>query len=84
MKKKLRNYWIMKGNFREKNSTFERDIILLEKEILGLKQHEIKLNNDLMWLGYKELNDADYDVDDLVIHLTEEYELLKSRINLRV
>ena len=59
------------------NSTFERDIILLEKEILGLKQHEVKLNNDLMWLGYKELNDADYDVDDLVIHLTEEYESIK-------
>ena len=65
------------------NSTFEREIILLEKEILSLKQHEVKLNNDLMWLGYKELNEADYDVDDLVIHLTEEYELLKSRINLR-
>ena len=65
------------------NSTFEREIILLEKEILSLKQHEVKLNNDLMWLGYKELNEADYDVDDLVIHLTEEYELLKSRINLK-
>jgi chromosome segregation protein len=65
------------------NSTFEREIILLEKEILSLKQHEVKLNNDLMWLGYKELNEADYDVDDLVIHLNEEYELLKSRINLR-
>ena len=65
------------------NSTFEREIILLEKEILSLKQHEVKLNNDLMWLGYKELNEADYDVDDLVIHLTEEYEILKSRINLR-
>ena len=65
------------------NSIFEREIILLEKEILSLKQHEVKLNNDLMWLGYKELNEADYDVDDLVIHLTEEYELLKSRINLR-
>jgi len=65
------------------NSTFEREIILLEKEILSLKQHEVKLNNDLMWLGYKELNEANYDVDDLVIHLTEEYELLKSRINLR-
>ena len=65
------------------NSTFEREIILLEKEILSLKQNEVKLNNDLMWLGYKELTEADYDVDDLVIHLTEEYELLKSRINLR-
>ncbi len=65
------------------NSIFEREIILLEKEILSLKQHEVKLNNDLMWLGYKELNEADYDVDDLVIHLTEEYELLKSRINLK-
>ena len=70
--------------FSRENSTFEREIILLEKEILSLKQHEVKLNNDLMWLGYKELNEVDYDVDDSVIHLTEEDDLLKSRINLRV
>ena len=64
-------------------SSFEREIVLLEKETSNLKQYEVKLNNDLMWLGYKELNETNYDVDNLVIQLSEEYEILKSKINLR-
>lgn len=64
-------------------SSLEREIVLLEKETSNLKQYEVKLNNDLMWLGYKELNETNYDVDNLVIQLSEEYELLKSKINLR-
>ena len=67
---------------REYNS-LEREIVLLEKETSNLKQYEVKLNNDLMWLGYKELNETKYDVDNLVIQLSEEYEILKSKINLR-
>ncbi|MGH9980052.1 MAG: AAA family ATPase [Nitrososphaeraceae archaeon] len=65
------------------NSSLEREIVLLEKETSNLKQHEVKLNNDLMWLGYKELNEDNFDVDDIVFHLSEEYEILKSKINLR-
>ena len=64
-------------------SSLEREIVLLEKETSNLKQYEVKLNNDLMWLGYKELNETNYDVDNLVIQLSEEYEILKSKINLR-
>jgi chromosome segregation protein len=64
-------------------SSLEREIVLLEKETSNLKQYEVKLNNDLMWLGYKELNVSNYDVDNLVIQLSEEYEILKSKINLR-
>ena len=67
---------------REYNS-LEREIVLLEKETSNLKQYEVKLKNDLMWLGYKELNETKYDVDNLVIQLSEEYEILKTKINLR-
>jgi len=69
--------------FSRENSSLEREIVLLEKETSNLKLHEVKLNNDLMWLGYKELNEDNFDVDDIVFHLSEEYEILKSRINLR-
>jgi chromosome segregation protein len=65
------------------NSSIEREIVLLEKETLNLKQYDIKLNNDLTWLGYKELNEDNFNVDDIVYHLSEEYEILKSKINLR-
>jgi len=65
------------------NSSLEREIVLLEKETLNLKQYEVKLNNDLTGLGYKELNEDSFNVDDIVSHLSEEYEILKSKINLR-
>ncbi len=55
----------------------------MEKETSNLKQYEVKLNHDLMWLGYKELNEDNFNVDDIVFHISEEYEILKSRINLR-
>jgi chromosome segregation protein len=65
------------------NSSIEREIVLLEKETLNLKQYDVKLNNDLTWLGYKELNEDNFNVDDIVSHLSDEYEILKSKINLK-
>ncbi len=65
------------------NSSIEREIVLLEKEILNLKQQEVELNNDLMVTGYKNLIDDNFDVNELLSNLSEEYEILKSRINLR-
>jgi chromosome segregation protein len=65
------------------NSFIEREIVLLEKEILNLKQQEVELNNDLMVTGYKNLIDDNFDVNELLSNLSEEYEILKSRINLR-
>jgi chromosome segregation protein len=65
------------------NSSIEREIVLLEKEILNLKQQEVELNNDLTVTGYKNLIDDNFDVNELLSNLSEEYEILKSRINLK-
>jgi chromosome segregation protein len=65
------------------NSSIEKEIVLLDKEILNLKQQEVKLNNDLMGTGHKNLIDDNFDVNELLSNLLEEYEILKSRINLR-
>ncbi|HEX5187005.1 MAG TPA: hypothetical protein VFV86_08955, partial [Nitrososphaeraceae archaeon] len=67
---------------RESNH-IEKEIALLDKETINLRQQEVKLNNELMWLGYKEIINADFDVSELLSYLSEEYETLKSRINLR-
>ncbi|MGB9168029.1 MAG: chromosome segregation SMC family protein [Nitrososphaeraceae archaeon] len=67
---------------REYNS-FEREIALLDKENSNLREQQGKLNNDLIWLGYKQIIEEDYDVDELVTELSEEYDSLKNRINLR-
>jgi chromosome segregation protein len=65
------------------NSSIEREIVLLDKEIINLKQQEFKLNNDLRETGYKNLITGNFDINDLLSNLLEEYEILKSRINLR-
>jgi chromosome segregation protein len=65
------------------NSSIEREIVLLDKEIINLKQQEFKLNNDLRETGYKNLITENFDINDLLSNLSEEYEILKSRINLR-
>ncbi|MGE5706507.1 MAG: chromosome segregation protein SMC, partial [Nitrososphaerales archaeon] len=67
---------------REYNS-FEREIALLDKENSNLREQQGKLNNDLIWLGYKQIIEEDYDVDELVTELSEEYDSLRNRINLR-
>lgn len=67
---------------REYNS-FEKEIALLDKENSNLREQQGKLNNDLIWLGYKQIIEEDYDVDELVTELSEEYDSLKNRINLR-
>ena len=69
--------------FSRENSSIEREIVLLDKEIINLKQHEVKLSNELIGTGYKNLINETFDVNELLSNLSEEYELLKSRINLR-
>jgi chromosome segregation protein len=64
-------------------SSFEREVALLDKENSNLREQQRKLNNDLIWLGYKQIIEEDYDVDELVTELSEEYDSLKNRINLR-
>jgi chromosome segregation protein len=65
------------------NSSIEREIVLLDKEIVNLKQQDVKLNNDLIGTGHKHLIDDNFAVDELLSNLSTEYEILKSRINLR-
>ena len=69
--------------FSRENSSIEREIVLLDKEIINLKQQEVKLSNDLIGTGYKNLINDTFDVNELLSNLSEEYEVLKSRINLR-
>jgi chromosome segregation protein len=80
---KIKNLLDRERKLSRENSSLEREIVLLEKETLNLKQYEVKLNHDLMWLGYKELNEDNLNVDEIVSYLSEEYEMLKSKINLR-
>lgn len=67
---------------KEYNS-LEREIVLLEKECSNLEEHQNKLNNDLIWLGYKKSIDEIYNIEEIITELSQEYELLKSKINLR-
>jgi chromosome segregation protein len=60
----------------------ERESALLRKDIGDLTAEESRQTNDLLWLGYKNLHD-EMDVGLAIKELNEEYESLKSRINLR-
>lgn len=80
---KIKNLLDRERKFSREHSSLEREIVILEKETSNLKQYEVKLNHDLLWLGYKELKEDYFNVDDIVSYLSEEYEMLKSKINLR-
>ncbi|MDX1371364.1 MAG: hypothetical protein R3321_02785, partial [Nitrososphaeraceae archaeon] len=69
-------------NSKEYNA-LEREIVLLEKECSNLEEHQNKLNNDLIWLGYKKSIDEIYNIEEIIAELSQEYDLLKSKINLR-
>ncbi|MDR4510430.1 MAG: chromosome segregation protein SMC [Nitrososphaeraceae archaeon] len=73
-------------NERKKSKEYnslEREIVLLEKECSNLEEHQNKLNNDLIWLGYKKSIDEISNIEEIITELSQEYDLLKSKINLR-
>ncbi len=76
---------LMNENERKLNkeyNTIEKDNALLRKDILDQAAQESHLTNDLHWLGYKSLLET-FDVDTVIKELTDEYEAIKARINLR-
>ena len=60
----------------------ERESALLRKDIADLTSEESHQINNLLSLGYKNLLD-EIDVETAIKELTDEYEEVKSRINLR-
>ncbi|MDQ4066920.1 MAG: hypothetical protein M3114_04975, partial [Thermoproteota archaeon] len=60
----------------------ERESALLRKDIADLTSEESHQINNLLSLGYKNLLDG-MDVETAIKELTDEYEEVKSRINLR-
>jgi chromosome segregation protein len=66
---------------KEYNS-IERESALLQKDIADLTSEESRQINNLQSLGYKDLLD-EMDVETAIKELTDEYEEVKSRINLR-
>ena len=66
----------------KENNVIERESALLRKDIADLTAEESRLTNDLVWLGYKNLLD-EMDVAAAIKELSDEFEAVKSRINLR-
>jgi chromosome segregation protein len=66
---------------KEYNS-IERENAVYRRDILDITSQESRLTSDLHWLGYKDLMEA-FDVDTVIKELTDEYEILKTQINLR-
>jgi chromosome segregation protein len=66
----------------KEHNIIERELALLRKDIADLTAEESRQVNDLLRLGYKNLLD-EMDVDMAIKELTDEYEAVRSRINLR-
>lgn len=66
----------------KEHNIIERESALLRKDVADLTEQEARQTNDLVWLGYKNLLDA-MDVGSAIKDLSDEYEEVKSRINLR-
>lgn len=66
----------------KENNGVEKESALLKKDVTDLTAQESRLANDLVWLGYKGLLDP-MEVEGAIKELSDEYELVKARINLR-
>jgi chromosome segregation protein len=66
----------------KENSSLEKDMALVGKEISDLNSEESSLINNLTSLGYKDLLEA-FDVNEIIGELTAELDTIKTRINLR-
>jgi chromosome segregation protein len=65
----------------KENSSLEKDIALVAKDISDLNSEESSLINALKLLGYEDLLEA-FDVDAIIGELSAEFDTLKTRINL--
>ncbi|MDP9286849.1 MAG: chromosome segregation protein SMC [Thermoproteota archaeon] len=65
----------------KENSSLEKDIALVGKDISDLNSEESSLINNLRLLGCKDLLEA-FDVDTIIGELTAEFDTIKTRINL--
>jgi chromosome segregation protein len=66
----------------KEHNSIERENALYRKDISDITSQVSRLNNDLHWLGYKDLLEA-FDVDTIIKELTDEHETLRTQINLR-
>lgn len=66
----------------KEHNIIERDSALLRKDVGDLTEQESRQTNDLLWLGYKNLLD-EMDVGAAIKELADEFEGVKSKINLR-
>lgn len=66
----------------KEHNIIERESALLRKDVSDLTAEESRQTNDLVWLGYKNLLD-EMDVGGAIRELSDEYECVKSKINLR-
>jgi len=66
----------------KEHSIIDRESALLRKDITDLTAEEARQMNDLLWLGYKNLL-GEMDVGTAIKELTDEFNGVKSRINLR-
>ena len=65
----------------KENSSLEKDIALVGKDISDSNSEESSLINNLRLLGYEDLLEA-FDVDTIIGELTAEFDTIKTRINL--
>ncbi len=66
----------------KEHNILERESALLRKDVSDLTAEESRLTNDLLWLGYKNLLE-EMDVVSAIKSLEDEYEAVKTQINLR-
>ncbi|HZA07311.1 MAG TPA: AAA family ATPase, partial [Nitrososphaeraceae archaeon] len=64
-------------------NAIERDIALLRRDVVDSSSEQVRLNNDLVSLGYKEKDQLEsFDVDLITKELSAELDITKTRINL--
>ena len=69
--------------YREING-IEKESVAIRKDISNFTAQETQATNDLTWLGFKDLLEAEIiEVDLLISALTKEYDEIKTKLNLR-
>jgi chromosome segregation protein len=63
-------------------NAIEKETVVLRRDIYDITSQQSRLANDLLLLGYKDLLE-EFEVDDAIRELTDEFETLKTKINLR-
>ena len=65
-------------------NSMDKESVIIKKDINAISSQEVQTQNDLLWIGYKDLvAPEEFDIDGMISELESEKEVIRQGLNLK-